>query len=282
MPGGLLRLTGPACRAGCLLAWPACCSPVQWASVQLRMHAKANPRCECTWGGVRPRAHSTSGVLGAAAECVAHRPQPSAAMLLQRAAASLAASSWCQPAAAAAARAFAADALAVGSANPFLRFSSPVPKAIDHSPLLATLPETKVPGGPCCWAAAARSSSAQQQARRSSGPPCTMLLCLVPHAQVTTLPNGLRVATEHIPFAETATVGVWINSGSRFETDATNGAAHFLEHILFKGTKVRGGTGVAWAAGCCMVQEQAAGERWACCTTHAVHDYRHCLHRSAQ
>jgi mitochondrial-processing peptidase subunit beta len=56
--------------------------------------------------------------------------------------------------------------------------------------------------------------------------------------QVTTLPNGLRVATEHLPFAETATVGVWINSGSRFETDASNGAAHFLEHILFKGTKV--------------------------------------------
>jgi processing peptidase subunit beta len=57
---------------------------------------------------------------------------------------------------------------------------------------------------------------------------------------VTTLPNGLRVATETIPFAETTTVGVWINSGSRFETDETNGVAHFLEHILFKGTKARG------------------------------------------
>ncbi len=56
--------------------------------------------------------------------------------------------------------------------------------------------------------------------------------------QITTLPNGLRVATETIPFAETTTVGMWINSGSRFETDANNGVAHFLEHILFKGTKV--------------------------------------------
>lgn len=56
--------------------------------------------------------------------------------------------------------------------------------------------------------------------------------------QITTLPNGLRVATESIPFAETTTIGVWINSGSRFETDANNGVAHFLEHILFKGTKV--------------------------------------------
>lgn len=56
--------------------------------------------------------------------------------------------------------------------------------------------------------------------------------------QVTTLGNGLRVASEVIPFAETATVGIWINSGSRFETDQNNGTAHFLEHILFKGTKV--------------------------------------------
>jgi predicted Zn-dependent peptidase len=57
--------------------------------------------------------------------------------------------------------------------------------------------------------------------------------------QVTTLANGLRVATEANPYAETATVGIWINSGSRFENDANNGTAHFLEHILFKGTKVQ-------------------------------------------
>lgn len=63
-----------------------------------------------------------------------------------------------------------------------------------------------------------------------------MLLLL----QVSTLPNGLRVATEANPYAETATVGIWINSGSRFETQANNGTAHFLEHILFKGTKVIG------------------------------------------
>jgi predicted Zn-dependent peptidase len=61
--------------------------------------------------------------------------------------------------------------------------------------------------------------------------------------QVTTLPNGLRVATEANPYAETATVGIWINSGSRFENDANNGTAHFLEHILFKGTKVLWGVG---------------------------------------
>lgn len=57
--------------------------------------------------------------------------------------------------------------------------------------------------------------------------------------QVTTLPNGLRVASETTPFAETATVGVWIDAGSRYETADNNGAAHFLEHMAFKGTKVR-------------------------------------------
>ena len=67
--------------------------------------------------------------------------------------------------------------------------------------------------------------------------------------QVTTLPSGLRVASETTPFAETAVVGVWIDAGSRFETAANNGAAHFLEHMAFKGTKVRTqGTAVA---GCC-------------------------------
>lgn len=57
--------------------------------------------------------------------------------------------------------------------------------------------------------------------------------------QVTTLSNGMRVATESNPAAETATLGLWISSGSRYETDATNGAANLLEHVLFKGTKVR-------------------------------------------
>ena len=56
---------------------------------------------------------------------------------------------------------------------------------------------------------------------------------------MTTLPSGLRVATEAVPFAETATVGVWIDAGSRYETAATNGTAHFLEHMAFKGTKAR-------------------------------------------
>lgn len=60
-----------------------------------------------------------------------------------------------------------------------------------------------------------------------------------PETKVTTLSNGLRVASESNMSAETATVGVWIDAGSRFETAETNGTAHFLEHMIFKGTKKR-------------------------------------------
>lgn len=60
-----------------------------------------------------------------------------------------------------------------------------------------------------------------------------------PATKVTTLPNGLRVATESNLAARTATVGVWIDAGSRFESDETNGTAHFLEHMIFKGTARR-------------------------------------------
>lgn len=60
-----------------------------------------------------------------------------------------------------------------------------------------------------------------------------------PITQTTTLSNGLTVATESNPSAQTATVGVWIDAGSRAETDRTNGTAHFLEHMAFKGTYSR-------------------------------------------
>ncbi|KAF5725400.1 mitochondrial-processing peptidase subunit beta-like [Tripterygium wilfordii] len=60
-----------------------------------------------------------------------------------------------------------------------------------------------------------------------------------PETRVTILPNGLRVATESTLASKTASVGVWIDAGSRFETEETNGTAHFLEHMIFKGTKRR-------------------------------------------
>ncbi|BBY77972.1 peptidase M16 [Mycolicibacterium parafortuitum] len=55
----------------------------------------------------------------------------------------------------------------------------------------------------------------------------------------TRLPGGLRVVTEHIPSVHSASVGVWVNVGSRDEGRSVAGAAHFLEHLLFKSTPTR-------------------------------------------
>lgn len=82
----------------------------------------------------------------------------------------------------------------------FLRHSSPEPRLLDHSPFLR-----------------------------------------FPQVRVTTLPNGIRVATQSAPLSasHTASIGVWIDAGSRFEAPGTNGTAHFLEHMIFKGTRRR-------------------------------------------
>jgi predicted Zn-dependent peptidase len=55
----------------------------------------------------------------------------------------------------------------------------------------------------------------------------------------TVLPSGLRIVTEEVPSVRSAAVGIWVNVGSRDETPAVAGASHFLEHLLFKGTKRR-------------------------------------------
>lgn len=54
----------------------------------------------------------------------------------------------------------------------------------------------------------------------------------------TTLSNGMRVASQDTA-GDTATIGVFIDAGSRYENDANNGTAHFLEHMAFKGTERR-------------------------------------------
>ena len=55
----------------------------------------------------------------------------------------------------------------------------------------------------------------------------------------TVLPSGLRIVTEQMAGARSASIGVWIGVGSRDETPTTHGASHFLEHLLFKGTDER-------------------------------------------
>lgn len=57
--------------------------------------------------------------------------------------------------------------------------------------------------------------------------------------QTSILPNGLTVASESMPGTRSATVGVWINAGSRADNPASSGTAHFLEHLAFKGTNKR-------------------------------------------
>ncbi|BAS73982.1 Os01g0711100 [Oryza sativa Japonica Group] len=88
---------------------------------------------------------------------------------------------------------------ATPSPNRFLRHASPVPRDPDHSPFLR-----------------------------------------LPDARVSTLPTGLRIVTQAYPAAtRMASVGVWVDAGSRFELPGTNGTAHFLEHMAFKGTTRR-------------------------------------------
>jgi predicted Zn-dependent peptidase len=63
--------------------------------------------------------------------------------------------------------------------------------------------------------------------------------------RVTTLGNGLRVATDPMSSVETASVGVWVEAGSRYEKAAMSGVSHFLEHMVFKGTRKRDARAIA-------------------------------------
>src|SRR3989337_3618992 len=53
------------------------------------------------------------------------------------------------------------------------------------------------------------------------------------------LPNGLRILSVPMPTLESATVTVWVKTGSRMEEARVNGISHFLEHMVFKGSKKR-------------------------------------------
>jgi predicted Zn-dependent peptidase len=57
--------------------------------------------------------------------------------------------------------------------------------------------------------------------------------------QKTTLDNGLRIVTETIPHVRSVSLGIWAHVGSRDEEKSENGISHFLEHMVFKGTKNR-------------------------------------------
>ena len=63
----------------------------------------------------------------------------------------------------------------------------------------------------------------------------------------TVLPSGLRIITEAMPTVRSVAFGIWVGVGSRDETPRLAGASHFLEHLLFKGTKRRGALDIAAA-----------------------------------
>lgn len=59
------------------------------------------------------------------------------------------------------------------------------------------------------------------------------------HYEVTRLPNGARIASVQMPHMRSVSVGIWTGVGGRHERTDQNGMSHFLEHLLFKGTKRR-------------------------------------------
>jgi predicted Zn-dependent peptidase len=61
------------------------------------------------------------------------------------------------------------------------------------------------------------------------------------------LPNGIRVITETMPHVRTASLGIWVATGSRYEAAGVHGISHFLEHLFFKGTHTRSALDIAQA-----------------------------------
>src|SRR5436305_1964121 len=61
----------------------------------------------------------------------------------------------------------------------------------------------------------------------------------------TVLPGGLRVISESVPGVRSVAFGVWVGVGSRNETGSLAGASHYLEHLLFKGTRKRDAMAIA-------------------------------------
>jgi predicted Zn-dependent peptidase len=64
-------------------------------------------------------------------------------------------------------------------------------------------------------------------------------------ARITRLPSGLTIVSETMPRVETVSLGAWVGVGTRHETAAENGVAHFLEHMAFKGTVRRNAQAIA-------------------------------------
>ncbi|HUG86854.1 MAG TPA: pitrilysin family protein [Euzebya sp.] len=91
--------------------------------------------------------------------------------------------------------------------------------------------------------------------------------------RLTTLPNGVRVASEHMPGVRSVSVGCWVGVGSRDELPPLEGATHFLEHLLFKGTENRSALEIA------QVLEAVGGDMNAFTAKEYTAYYARCLDR---
>ena len=55
----------------------------------------------------------------------------------------------------------------------------------------------------------------------------------------TVLANGITILTKAMPYVRSVSMGVWVNVGARDENPTENGLSHFIEHMIFKGTRQR-------------------------------------------
>ncbi|MGH9447962.1 MAG: M16 family metallopeptidase, partial [Terriglobia bacterium] len=70
----------------------------------------------------------------------------------------------------------------------------------------------------------------------------------MPEIEKQVLSNGLTVITESMPAVRSVSIGIWVRTGSRQEGEIENGITHFLEHMVFKGTKNRTAEEIARSA----------------------------------
>ena len=96
--------------------------------------------------------------------------------------------------------------------------------------------------------AAPKGATTELQAGAPPAPasfPMNSTISPVREIEMTTLANGVRVITEAMPHVRSVSVGIWIGTGSRRETQEQNGLSHFIEHMLFKGTTRRSAEDIA-------------------------------------
>jgi predicted Zn-dependent peptidase len=94
--------------------------------------------------------------------------------------------------------------------------------------------------------------------------------------QVTHLPNSLTVATAEMPHMASVSLGLWVGVGGRYEPAGLNGVSHFIEHMLFKGTRRRSAREISQAVeGIGGYLNAFTGEENTCFFSRARHDRLH-------